>query len=270
MCRSQSIAAHRGQLDLARAHAERALRLGGRAVRTAHSSCIWRCSVSSPTERRSADGARLVRRGMRGDGRGSAGVRRDVRWWVADQVEALLERGRPRRGRADPRGLGGGRGSLERDWVLADVTRCRGLVAAAARKCCRPWLRCSSRARSRSTRPSGIAFGRARAQLALGVVRRRDRQKRAARDAIGRGPRRLRGAWRCDLGRALRLASPARSAAAPARRASRRPNGASPRSSPRAARTARSPPHSSSASARSRDASGPRLREARCALTGRA
>jgi DNA-binding CsgD family transcriptional regulator len=31
----------------------------------------------------------------------------------------------------------------------------------------------------------GDAFGRARALLALGVVRRRERQKRAARDAIG-------------------------------------------------------------------------------------
>ena len=42
----------------------------------------------------------------------------------------------------------------------------------------------SWRTRSLSTRRADDTFGRARALLALGVVRRRQRQKRAARDAI--------------------------------------------------------------------------------------
>ena len=79
------------------------------------------------------------------------------RWWTADYAEALLELGRIDDAvrvidvwEADATRLG-------RDWVLAHVTRCRGLVAAARGDVERP-RPCWSR-RSRSTRRSAIRSG---------------------------------------------------------------------------------------------------------------
>jgi len=66
--------------------------------------------------------------------------------------------------------------------VLAHVTRCRGLVAAA-RGDVKPALILLTRAVAEHE-AVGDPFGRARALLALGTVRRRGRQKRPAREAI--------------------------------------------------------------------------------------
>jgi DNA-binding CsgD family transcriptional regulator len=103
-------------------------------------------------------------------------------WWRAERVEALLAVGlvddavgRLDAWEADARRLG-------HDWVLAHATRCRGLVAAARGEVERA---VSLFAEAVSQHEAvGDPFGRARALLALGVVRRRVRQKRAAREAI--------------------------------------------------------------------------------------
>ena len=87
-------------------------------------------------------------------------------------------RARPSTGSA-----GRSRRPLERDWVLAHVTRCRGLVSAARGHVSEAASLLEHAVRQHET--VGDAFGRARALLALGVIRRRERQKRAARDAIG-------------------------------------------------------------------------------------
>jgi DNA-binding CsgD family transcriptional regulator len=71
---------------------------------------------------------------------------------------------------------------VERDWVLAHVTRCRGLVAAA-RGDVETALDFLGRALGEHE-TTGDPFGRGRALLALGIVRRRIRQKRPAREAI--------------------------------------------------------------------------------------
>ena len=71
---------------------------------------------------------------------------------------------------------------LGREWVLAHATRCRGLLEGAE----------GSLARAASLLEQAIAkheaagdpYGHARALLALGVTRRRDRQKAAARAAL--------------------------------------------------------------------------------------
>ncbi|MGZ4381115.1 MAG: helix-turn-helix transcriptional regulator [Gaiellaceae bacterium] len=69
-----------------------------------------------------------------------------------------------------------------REWVLAHVTRCRGLVAAAEGSVERAAdLLQQAVAQHEEV---GDSFGRARALLAVGIVRRRARQKRDARDAI--------------------------------------------------------------------------------------
>jgi DNA-binding CsgD family transcriptional regulator len=105
-----------------------------------------------------------------------------VSWWRADYVEVLLELARVDEAvelldawEADARRLG-------RERVVADATRCRGLVAAA-----RGDLDVASSTLEEAVRRHeqvGDPFGRARALLALGVARRRRRQKSAARVAI--------------------------------------------------------------------------------------
>jgi DNA-binding CsgD family transcriptional regulator len=104
------------------------------------------------------------------------------RWWSADYAEALLELGRIDDAvrvvdvwEADATRLG-------RDWVLAQVTRCRGLVAAAQGDIDRAEALLQQAVAQHDA--VGDPFGQARALLALGVVRRRARQKRPAREAI--------------------------------------------------------------------------------------
>lgn len=175
------VAVHRGELELARGHSERALELAEQqfALHPPQHLAIlglvalWSGDPSAAVESlRKAD----LQAAALGWGEPS------VRWWSSDHAELLLERGRTDEAiriidvwEADAARVG-------REWVLAHVTRCRGLVAAAA----------GSVARATSLLQDAVAqhedvgdpFGRARALLALGVVRRRARQKRAARDAI--------------------------------------------------------------------------------------
>nr|MBA2384448.1 hypothetical protein [Actinomycetota bacterium] len=106
----------------------------------------------------------------------------NIRWWRAEYVEALLELDR----NADAVVVLGAweeaAERVDRRWVLAQAMRCRGLVAAAL----------GDVEHAVSTLEAAIAghedvgdpFGRARALLALGAVRRRARQKRPAREAI--------------------------------------------------------------------------------------
>ncbi len=69
-----------------------------------------------------------------------------------------------------------------RPWVLAHATRCRGLVAAAEGD-----TDGATRLLQQAVahhEAVGDPFGRGRALLAVGMIRRRDRQKRLAREAI--------------------------------------------------------------------------------------
>ncbi|HEY2370918.1 MAG TPA: AAA family ATPase [Gaiellaceae bacterium] len=106
-----------------------------------------------------------------------------MRPWTADYVEALLECGRvDEAARVLDRWEAGAR-SLGRPRVLAQVMRCRGLIAAAEGRVDEA-LSLVERAVD-DHEQVGDAFGRARALLAAGIVRRRHRQKRPAREAIG-------------------------------------------------------------------------------------
>jgi DNA-binding CsgD family transcriptional regulator len=104
-------------------------------------------------------------------------------WWRAEYVETLLELGRIDAAvdlldawEVDATRLG-------RDWVLAHVTRCRGLVDAARGGNVETALALLAQAVARHE-AVGDPFGRARALLALGIIRRRSRQRRLAREAI--------------------------------------------------------------------------------------
>lgn len=132
----------------------------------------------------SGDAERAVEWLGKGDAQAAALGWRDphLRPWTADYAEALLEVGRVGdavdvldRWEADAARLG-------REWVLAAVVRSRGLVAAA-RGSVEAALTLLEQAVAQHE-ALGDPFGRARALLALGVIRRRGRQKRPAREAI--------------------------------------------------------------------------------------
>jgi DNA-binding CsgD family transcriptional regulator len=174
------VAAHRGRLALAREHSERALQLGeeqfGRRT-PVHLGTLGFVAVQSgdlqAAVRWFAEAEAVTTRlGWRNAGR---------RWWVGDQIEALLALDRLE----DAVGVLEAWESERQDGdgrALAHVTRCRGLVAAARGDVTEAAaLLDEAVARHEEAADS---FGRARALLALGVVRRRERRKRAAREAI--------------------------------------------------------------------------------------
>ena len=176
------VAAHRGQLELARQEAERGLKLCEEQIGfyppllQAVPGLVALWSGDAVT---GVDCLEKADRQAHVLGWGSP----DARPWTADYAEALLELGRVDeavrvidRWAADAIRLG-------RDRVLAHVTRCQGLVAAA-RGAVDEATSLLELAVARHD-DVGDVFGRARALLARGMILRRARQKRAARDAIG-------------------------------------------------------------------------------------
>jgi DNA-binding CsgD family transcriptional regulator len=174
------VAAHRGRLELARAHSERSLRLGEEQFglhTPVHLGTLGFVALQSgdpQTALRWFAEAEAVtaRLGWRGAGR---------RWWVADQIEALLALDRVDEA---VRVLDAWENECKAgdNRALAHVTRCRGLVAAARAQI--PEAAAILADAVAQHEAAGDAFGRARALLALGAIRRRERQKRAAREAI--------------------------------------------------------------------------------------
>jgi DNA-binding CsgD family transcriptional regulator len=106
-----------------------------------------------------------------------------IRWWTSDYVEALLELGRIDDAVRVLDTWSSDASRLGREWVLAHVTRCRGLVASAAGNVDQAagFLQHAVAQHEEV----GDPYGRARALLALGKVLRRERQKRDAGEAIG-------------------------------------------------------------------------------------
>ena len=175
------VALHRGELGLARAYTERMVELSEAhlseqappPLATRGLFLLWSGDAS-------AGAAWLGKADRRASELGWGEPCN--RWWSADYAEALLELSRIDDAvrvidlwEADATRLG-------RDWVIAQVARCRGLVAAA-----RGEIELAASLLEHAVaghEAVGDPFGQARALLALGVVRRRERQKRPARDAI--------------------------------------------------------------------------------------
>ena len=127
---SSWVAAHRGQLDLALEESERALRLCDEQIgfhppllaAVPGLVALWRGDAATAAERLGAADRKAAALGWGAP---------DARPWTGDYAEALLELGRIDEAvrvidlwEADAMRLG-------RERVLAHVTRCRGLVAAA-------------------------------------------------------------------------------------------------------------------------------------------
>jgi DNA-binding CsgD family transcriptional regulator len=175
------IAVHRGQLDLARETSTRALELAEKHfglhppyhLAVIGLAALWSGDASAGAEWLGQAHSRALELGW---------FEPDKRPWTDDYVEALLELGRIdeavaalERWEADAR-------RLERKRVLAHVLRCRGQIAAA-RGDVDEAIQLLEDAVARHEEVDDL-YGRSRALLALGIVRRRARQKRAAREAI--------------------------------------------------------------------------------------
>jgi DNA-binding CsgD family transcriptional regulator len=174
------VTAHRGELDRARELTQLSLQRADRhasRLRAPHANAgvveLWRGDAAAAVEH-FADAEQVVGAGDGGDP--------GMAWWRAEQIEALLALGRIDDAverldawEADARRLG-------RGWVVAHATRCRGLVASA-RGDVDGALSLLVDAVSQHE-AAGDPFGRGRALLALGVARRRTKQKRAAREAL--------------------------------------------------------------------------------------
>jgi DNA-binding CsgD family transcriptional regulator len=174
------VAAHRGELDEARTLAERSLALAATRPVTRGGQQ----GVLGLVDAWSGEPGKAVEHFAAADeARHALGWREPALfWWRGDYAEALLELGRVdeavdlvERWEADAARLG-------REQVLAQTARCRGLVAAARGQIDESRALLADAA-ARHERV-GDPFGRARALLALGVVRRRAREKRPARDDV--------------------------------------------------------------------------------------
>jgi DNA-binding CsgD family transcriptional regulator len=176
---SAVIAVHRGQFDVAREHSRRALDLvNARGYVPQHRAVLGLVAVSEGDVSAADDWLDQADRHA-----AEMGWREpSVRWWTGDRIELLLELGRIDDAaelldvwEADAR-------RVAREWVVAHATRCGGLVAAA-----RGDVDTAAAILVQAIvehEAVGDPFGRGRALLALGVVRRRLRKKRPAREAI--------------------------------------------------------------------------------------
>jgi DNA-binding CsgD family transcriptional regulator len=176
------IAAHRGRLALARAHSERSLQLAEEQFglhTPVHLGTLGSVALQAGDPGAALDWfseAEIVRTKLdwREPGR---------RWWVPDHIEALLALERRDEAERVIDAWAEDARRLRREWVPAHVTRCRGLIAAA-RGQVEEAASLLEAAVGQHERDAD-AFGAARALFGLGVVRRRQRRKRGARDAIG-------------------------------------------------------------------------------------
>lgn len=175
------IAVHRGQLDLAREHSERGLDLAHEQFR---GRPVQLMGVMGLVARSSGDRPAAYEWFKEADRRASelGWGEPSIRWWTADYAEMLLEDGLIDEAVRVVDVWEADAVRVARAWVLAHVTRCRGLVAAAEGDVPRAVSLLEQAVEQHEH--VGDPFGAARARLGLGVVRRRAKKQRDARDAI--------------------------------------------------------------------------------------
>jgi DNA-binding CsgD family transcriptional regulator len=176
---SALIALHQGELERARSLSERAISMDGEAqALKSYFAIIGACDLWS-----GAPEAAIVRFASAEQAAHASGSEDpSMRHWVPDYVEALLQVGRIEEAANLTTEWETEAHRLDRPRVLAGALRCRGLIAAA-RGDIPTAIELLEGAVTRHV-AVGDPFGRARAELALGVDRRRTRQKRSAREAL--------------------------------------------------------------------------------------
>jgi DNA-binding CsgD family transcriptional regulator len=167
---------HGGDQERARALLERDLAMppSKRGAPAALAGCmeLWSGEPQSAAEHfATAQQARVV-----------SGTREPYSWWRAEHAETLLELGRIDEAVDLLDSWEAEAARLGRERALAKILRCRGLVAAARGEVAEALLLLDEAARSHGRFDEG--YDRGRALLALGILRRRARQKRAARETI--------------------------------------------------------------------------------------
>jgi DNA-binding CsgD family transcriptional regulator/tetratricopeptide (TPR) repeat protein len=175
------IAVHQGQLEVAREHSERALTLAEEQFGfhpPQHLAVLGLVALWSGAAPAALDRLNQADRRAAALGWGEP----SVRWWTADHIEVLLELGRPGDALHLLAGWEADATRVGREWILAHTVRCRGLVAAAQGDV-EHALELLTKAVAQHE-AVGDPFGRARALLALGIVKRRVREKLTARQTI--------------------------------------------------------------------------------------
>ena len=191
------VVAHRGDLERARELAELARELADREG--AHLGGLE--AIEGIVDHWSGDPSAAAAWFAKGEAAADAAGwgEPNLRWWRADYAEALIALGRTDEAVALLNAWESDAVRVGRHWVLAHIARCRGLLAAA-----RGDVEQAMRALDVAVAEHEAVddpFGRARALLALGVVRRRARQKRTGARGDRGGARGVRDARRGRLGR---------------------------------------------------------------------
>lgn len=175
------IALRRGRLEEARAHSERGLEL----ARTQfglhppqHVAVLALASFRSGDLAKAAAGLAEADRQAARLGWGEP----TIRWWCDEHVELLLELGRIDEAARVLDAWQRNAAHLGRRWVLAHCRRCHGLLAAARGNVDGALFELEQAITEHEA--AADPFGHARALLALGVLARRNRQKRPAREAV--------------------------------------------------------------------------------------
>ena len=175
------IALHRGELEAARAHSGRALDLADEQLGLRPPIHLAVIGIAASWAGEPSVGVAWLRKADEQAAR-LDWLEAGQRSWTDDYAETLLELGRVDDAVRVVDAWDVDATRLGRTRVLARVTRCRGLIAAAQGDVeAAESLLLEAVERHEEV---GDPFGRARALLALGIVRRRTRRKRAAREAI--------------------------------------------------------------------------------------
>lgn len=175
------VAVHRGRLALARDHSTRALELADPQFPRhppQHMAVLGLAALWDGERQAALDWLSRADRTAAELGWGEP----SVRWWTDDHVELLLELGRPEDAARLLDVWENDAVRVNREWVLAHVARCRGLIAAAGGSPDQAVAQLEGAVARHDE--VGDPYGRARALLALGILRRRVRQKRVARETL--------------------------------------------------------------------------------------
>lgn len=174
------IAVHRGQLQAAREHSELALAMAEEQFGFHPPQHMAVLGLVTQWE---GDRAAALEWFLRAEERATSlnWGEPSLRWWTPDHAELLLEMGRVDDATRLVAAWDADALRVDRPWVQAHAVRCLGLIAAAGGNIDQALAHLGRAVDLHEA--VGDPFGKARALLALGAARRRDRQKRAAREA---------------------------------------------------------------------------------------